>query len=670
MKSLLIILALLPSLLFGQVQSYLGRADSDTVPEQYRFDSNILREQVYNKLPKILKDDFKTNRRSLIFAQDASLLASDLLSGGQLYIDWPELENYLNRILKRIMPEELKGDSGIHVYVAKNGDRNAFMLPSGHILMNIGFIAEAPSEAMIAMTLLHELAHYYKNHSIDIFLETTQSSHSSYYYLNSKRHLKNSVEKEIQADLIAMNWLVKTGYSLNGCKWFFETEILENENLISRYRDLWKIEEHTHPLPENRLTKLKEFIANHENYEGFDNLENDSLLSQFRISARIESLKYLLRSMNYFDCIEKGFKFHLFEPGNAGYLYYIIESIRRLCYLNRNIWNENFITNRYYVRDSTSIKPLKKPMEQHLFATFSTKLLSIPDSDTLNIKTRRYWHGTPDFITYEQAFVYFYNLSQLQQMHEAVLSNALSFSNNKMVRDKLLKKYLSYDQIRHREFAQNLLADSIYSSLDTNRLIVFYDFSAIIKLNKEELEITRQPTDTIDIIEEIVTKTANEFPGCQATQLKSLMSTRSTEAQLLNYLFRFSRRSLISNEEIELAQLDPEIWEQYRKYNVSRIDFINCRYSDPGGLWRNVDRYRNMIEAGLTPLFYPPARQRFMKIELSSLIMTKNGSTRRYNYDTTTFGNIMVSTPEISKEVAEMLKDLEKPKQKYYYFTY
>lgn len=668
MKTILIIIFLFPVSVFGQVQAYLGREDSDTIPERYRLETNVLREHIYATLPKKLKEDFKTDRRCLLFAQEASIQINDLISGGLLYSDWPELEVYLNRILQNIIPSPLKGDTNIHVYIARDGERNAYMMPSGHIVMNIGFIAEASSESMIAATLLHELAHYYKQHSVYTYLQLVKSSYSDMHYYNSKKFMKNSVNSERQADSLALHWMLSTGYSLNGFKKFFETAILESDNLIARSKDVWELEERTHPLADDRLQAVEVFLSSHPEHMGVENLVDEVLFAQFRANARIESLKYLIRSMNYYDCIESAFKYHLFEPGNAGYMYYLLESIRRQCYLNRKIWDENFITNRYYVRDSSSNKGIKKNMNQHLFKSFSPQLLAIPESDTLLIKTRRYWNGDPDFVTYEQAFVYFYKLSQLQQMHEAVLSNALSLSHNIELRNKFLTKYLEYENVRHREFAQKLLADSIYSSLDTSRLVVLVNFSTIIKLSKEELQISRQPTDSIDYVEDILTKAVNEFPKRKGIQLKNMALNNSRDARLLRHIYQFSQRITVSvGGQFELAILDPEVWEQFKKHNISQVEFFNCAYFDPGGLKRNTNSYREMIEGGIAPLFFPPERQRTMALEITSLTMTNKGRTKRYLYDTTTFGNVMTSVPEVAKEMAEMLRSKDSKKTGDYY---
>jgi len=669
MKHIFIFLFLLPFSLLAQNQAYLGREDTDTIPERFRLESNVVRDHIYAKLPQALKVNGKSDRRCFLYAQEQSVVIAQFISSGALYSDWSELENYLNRILRRIMPESLKGDSTIHLYIAQDGYNNAFMTPSGHMIVNIGFIAEASSEAMIAATLLHELAHYYKQHGVYTYLESVKSSYGEWHYYNSKKYQKNSISSETNADSLAMDWMLASGYSLNGMKQFFETDSLANANEIARSKDLWKIEEVTHPLSEVRLKAVQNFLNKHPEHAGSMYLEDEQLFMQFRADARIESLKHLMHSMEYYECVEQAFKYHLFEPGNAGYMYYLMESIRRQCYLNRKIWNENFITNRYYVRDSTSNRGEKKRMAEHLFKTYNPKILTIPDSDTSLIRTQRYWKGDPDFTTYEQAFVYFYNLSQLQQMHEAVLSNALSLSHNKALRDKFLKKYLGYQNIRYREFAESLLVDSLYASLDTTkRLMVLVNFVTTSRVSKEELLISRQPADTADHIQEILTKTVGEFPGWEAVDLKKLAYDHASDARLLNKMYAFSQFSTVSvGGQIELALLDPSIWEQFRKHHISQMEFFACYYIDPGDLNNSITTYQSKITQGNTPLFYPPARKRYMEMQITSLKMTDSGQMKRRRHYSTHFGNIKVSVPEVAKELAAQVREKDKQKIGDYY---
>ena len=42
------------------------------------------------------------------------------------------------------------------------------------------------------------------------------------------------------------------------------------------------------------------------------------------------------------------------DPENVYYVYYLMESIRRMCYLNSYRWNDKFILNRHYKFDEES----------------------------------------------------------------------------------------------------------------------------------------------------------------------------------------------------------------------------------------------------------------------------------------------------------------------------
>ncbi|MBL0053940.1 MAG: hypothetical protein IPP29_21820 [Bacteroidetes bacterium] len=85
------------------------------------------REQIYNGIPDSLRLP-QFDLETYLFCNDNAASIENLVSKGAIY-NWPELENYLNEILKRVLPKELKSDSNIHVYVLDDGYPNAFMTP-------------------------------------------------------------------------------------------------------------------------------------------------------------------------------------------------------------------------------------------------------------------------------------------------------------------------------------------------------------------------------------------------------------------------------------------------------------------------------------------------------------------------------------------------------------
>ena len=149
MKYLLLSLSLiLPLLNFSQNKIDFGRTYSDTLPERLKVEISELKEHIYRGIPSYSKQG-KYEKVTYKFADKAASGISGLLSSGYVYSDWKTLEDYLNEILKRVIPQELLQDSFIHVYVFQDGDLNAFMTPSGQLFFNIGTLSEFNSEAKI-----------------------------------------------------------------------------------------------------------------------------------------------------------------------------------------------------------------------------------------------------------------------------------------------------------------------------------------------------------------------------------------------------------------------------------------------------------------------------------------------------------------------------------------
>ena len=156
---------------YSQESLKINRTYSDTIPNRLRINSSIIRDHVYSQIPSYSKKG-KYETMTYTFADKVGSQVSNLLTQGKVYTDWAELELYVNRILLQIMPEELKKDTSIHAYIYKDGAVNAFMTPSGQFIVNIGLISRCNDEATLAAVLAHELAHYYKQHSLKSYIQS------------------------------------------------------------------------------------------------------------------------------------------------------------------------------------------------------------------------------------------------------------------------------------------------------------------------------------------------------------------------------------------------------------------------------------------------------------------------------------------------------------------
>jgi len=88
-------------------------------------------------------------------------------NSGFLYHD-PELENYLNRVAKKLQAHSVAPDLDIQIKVLKDPNLNAFAYPNGVIYVHSGILARMDNEAQLAALLAHEMTHCTHRHSLRI----------------------------------------------------------------------------------------------------------------------------------------------------------------------------------------------------------------------------------------------------------------------------------------------------------------------------------------------------------------------------------------------------------------------------------------------------------------------------------------------------------------------
>jgi len=485
-QTLILLFAFIPLFSLGQNNSEFGRTYSDNLPKNFKIDLPEMREHIYSGIPAELKEG-NDPRSSYRFADQSTIATHRLFSGGMIYSDWKSLESYLNEILQKVIPEELADDKLIHAYIVKDGSYNAFMIPSGMMFVHIGLFDLVESEAALASILAHELAHYYLKHSVKEYAKQEQGKFKPGFLMKNKHARKNfSIDSELEADALSMAWMTQAGYNIKGMIQSFEaTERLE-KNRLDRSKYKWEIKETTHPRSEKRLKKIEDFIAEEQAEGGSYFIVSKEKFVQYKEKAKPEILKHVLNDFDYSLCIEKAFKYHIYNPEKSAYVYYLMEAIRRKSYLNTNVWRKNFITDRYYKIVETPKNKYKEKMTDHIFSAIPADILCLSESEAKNIKAQFYWDDEVKFVTYEQAFVFFNQIAELYEERECILSNALSVSFDKKVMNKYLEKYLSYDDIRYKAYATHLLNDNIKNTLKDEKLTLLSNFIVRVRNGKEE----------------------------------------------------------------------------------------------------------------------------------------------------------------------------------------
>ncbi|MBT8195264.1 MAG: M48 family metallopeptidase, partial [Bacteroidia bacterium] len=516
------------------------RAVSNSLPADFELDIPHLREHIYNGIPDNLKEEGRSDRSCFRFADQSAHFVSRVTSSGYIYSDWPELEEYLNKILQKVMPDELKDDSLIHAYVIKDGSSNAFMTPAGIFYMHIGLFAEVYDEASIAGIMAHELAHYYKRHPLKRFMLAEKGEFRQGIFFENKNLSKFSIANEIQSDSLAMHWLNQSGYKVEGLREFFLASERQYKKWVKRSSRYWEYEANTHPLSSDRIKAIDKFIKNNDAYKGENFLVSESEFKKFKEEAKPEILNNFLTNFSYSNCIETAFNFHIYDPDNTVYIWYLMESIRRKCYLNIEMWDKNFITHRYYKGVEQEGSGEKEQITAHLFEKFDLEIMGLKPTEVINMKARFYWADKPRFKTHEQAYNFFYSVSKQLGEPECILSNALSFVDNDSVRNALLTEYIALPNALYKEYAQNLLDGSIFDDLPDKKLIVLSYSEVMVRQGYDDILIRPLKTDKGDIMEDLIKNSTDNYMDRTQMYLPNLKKDRLNDFHILAELNIFS----------------------------------------------------------------------------------------------------------------------------------
>lgn len=106
-------------------------------------------------------------------------LEKSLKSSGLLVRD-PELNNYIHGIVCRVAGTHC---ADIRVYVVRIPEFNASMAPNGVMQVWTGLLLRAENEAQVAYIIGHELGHYLRRHSLQMWRDLRQKS-SLFAYFN------------------------------------------------------------------------------------------------------------------------------------------------------------------------------------------------------------------------------------------------------------------------------------------------------------------------------------------------------------------------------------------------------------------------------------------------------------------------------------------------------
>ncbi|MFH2094267.1 MAG: hypothetical protein ABIJ16_01100, partial [Bacteroidota bacterium] len=502
-------------------------------------------------------------------------------------------------------------------------------------------------------------AHYYLRHSVTEYIadETGEFDRGIF---RDKSSSKYDINQELEADSMAMMWIIESGYHINGLLYSFEIIDWLEDRYVRRQYGEWNMAEKTHPLGEKRMIRIINYCKKHKIGEGQVFLISEEKFNRLKKEALPEILGALLESYEYDQCIESSFKFHLFDPDNVIYIYYLMESIRRKCYLDINEWNRNFITYRYYDTLNVNGARMKERVTHHLFKNFDFYMVPVRQREAMKIKAKFYWTDEARFTTNEQAFEYFYHVSQKLGCTECILSNALSLIKDTDKKNNLLDEYLGHNTIQHREFARNFRDGTLYDCLKNRSLIAMDLFDVIVRLGKKDVPIPVQMEKPY-IISGIFDSLCTGRDNTVQLYLNQFRDLHLNDYLLLKHLEELSFISTVSlGQKPELFIIDPRYWEIMSKLEVNEIIFLNCLYFESRSTAKSIDDYYQVVSCNYDSIFERTKSTRYLDIVYSSVRLKKNALMKVLFYG----GEVKMkwNEPAYSRIISEMkytLKEME-----------
>ncbi len=238
--------------------------------------------------PVLAKEDFLVEDDEQRLWQRSIEEQQSLDNSGFVYRD-RELQDYLNKIARRLQPQETSATMVFRIVVLKDPHLNAFAFPNGVVYIHTGILARIDNEAQLAMLLAHEMAHCIHRHAIRAFRDFERkkdwlavlqkpepvSDGDLAALLGSNETVATVTgycqHLEAEADRAGLKMVLNAGYDLKEAPRLFEH--LTKELKAEKTREPFFFG--THPRLQNRIQVCKEYLKTHRRgqAEGVKNTE-------------------------------------------------------------------------------------------------------------------------------------------------------------------------------------------------------------------------------------------------------------------------------------------------------------------------------------------------------------------------------------------------------------
>jgi len=276
---------------------------------------------------------------------------------GFLYHE-PELENYLNRIAKKLLAHSIAPDFQIQIKVLKDPNLNAFAYPNGVIYIHTGILARMDNEAQLAALLSHEMTHCTHRHSLRVirsikdrpaYIRAVQVTLARISAVQDVARLLGATgsmaavsgynrELENEADQVGLDLMAKANYDTTQALSLFEH--LKQEIEAEKVQEPFFFG--THPNVQQRIENFSDWLAG--NNKDKQSVVKNTAEFQARLQRVTLTNARLDLRLGRFDVAQKTVAKYLgMRPNNARAYYLFGEIIRQ-----RNRRDDAGIAVSYY----------------------------------------------------------------------------------------------------------------------------------------------------------------------------------------------------------------------------------------------------------------------------------------------------------------------------------
>jgi predicted Zn-dependent protease len=210
------------------------------------------------------EDEQKLIRRAVQF--ESELRAKGLILNDEA------VTAYVQRVGQALIPTAVDGALPIRFHVLRDPLVNAFALPNGGIYLNVGLLARLENEAQLAHVIGHEIAHVVQRHGLQQHHSrkaTIIAAHiadvalfgTSIAYLPALGALASySQEAETESDQLALEYMSRAGYSLQGAEELFK--LLQE---VNQRESIWGSVYSSHPDNAKRTSDTQALLTSRHN---------------------------------------------------------------------------------------------------------------------------------------------------------------------------------------------------------------------------------------------------------------------------------------------------------------------------------------------------------------------------------------------------------------------